>query len=99
MAKSPEITYSSDQGEDNTTLLSTAAQESGGEHYARSAGVEFMPSTWRIASFANNRIAQPTDRVVYIPGDWDLFHAGHVEILMKAKELGDFILVGVWPGD
>ena len=27
------------------------------------AGVEFMPSAWRMGSFANNRVAKPTDRV------------------------------------
>ncbi|KAF3487680.1 hypothetical protein F2Q69_00056148 [Brassica cretica] len=37
----------------------------------------------------------PDARVVYIAGAFDLFHAGHVEILRRARELGDFLLVGI----
>jgi ethanolamine-phosphate cytidylyltransferase len=33
-------------------------------------------------------------RVVYVPGVWDLFHVGHARFLEKARELGDFVLVG-----
>ncbi|GJN09574.1 hypothetical protein PR202_ga27613 [Eleusine coracana subsp. coracana] len=33
--------------------------------------------------------------VVYIDGAFDLFHAGHVEILRSARQLGDFLLVGI----
>ncbi|QHO49817.1 Ethanolamine-phosphate cytidylyltransferase [Arachis hypogaea] len=37
----------------------------------------------------------PDARIVYIDGAFDLFHAGHVEILKKARQLGDFLLVGI----
>ncbi|TVU27226.1 hypothetical protein EJB05_29823 [Eragrostis curvula] len=37
----------------------------------------------------------PDYRIVYIDGAFDLFHAGHVEILRLARELGDFLLVGI----
>ncbi|GJV27500.1 ethanolamine-phosphate cytidylyltransferase-like protein [Tanacetum coccineum] len=37
----------------------------------------------------------PNARVVYIDGAFDLFHAGHVEILKSARQLGDFLLVGL----
>ncbi|KAH0923560.1 hypothetical protein HID58_023578 [Brassica napus] len=37
----------------------------------------------------------PDARVVYIAGAFDLFHAGHVGILRRARELGDFLLVGI----
>ncbi|MCP5082359.1 MAG: adenylyltransferase/cytidyltransferase family protein [Alphaproteobacteria bacterium] len=33
--------------------------------------------------------------VVYISGSWDLFHVGHLNALKQAKELGDFLVVGV----
>ncbi|OMJ25616.1 Ethanolamine-phosphate cytidylyltransferase [Smittium culicis] len=35
------------------------------------------------------------DKVVYVDGGFDLFHAGHIEFLKKAKEMGDFLLVGI----
>lgn len=55
----------------------------------------FLPTARRINQFSNNTRPQPGDRVVYIDGAWDMFHAGHVEILKQAKELGDFLVVGV----
>ena len=33
--------------------------------------------------------------VVYIAGCWDLFHIGHLNVLEKAKALGDVLVVGV----
>merc|ERR1712195_262701 len=38
----------------------------------------------------------PKSKVVYINGGWDMFHAGHANILEKAKELGDYLLVGIY---
>ncbi len=32
--------------------------------------------------------------VVYTYGAWDLFHPGHVRFLTRARELGDFLIVG-----
>jgi ethanolamine-phosphate cytidylyltransferase len=34
-------------------------------------------------------------RVVYVDGSWDMFHAGHIDFLRQAKALGDVLLVGV----
>ena len=33
--------------------------------------------------------------VVYIAGCWDFCHNGHINILKKAKEMGDLLVVGV----
>lgn len=55
----------------------------------------FMPTSRRIVQFSSGKSAPPGARIVYIDGAFDLFHVGHVEILKKAKQAGDFLLVGV----
>jgi len=61
-------------------------------------GFQFAAITsQRLASFSNYpkvNLAHAKN-VVYIDGDWDLLHSGHVEILEKAKSLGDFVFAGV----
>jgi ethanolamine-phosphate cytidylyltransferase len=60
------------------------------------AGIsEFLPTTRRIMQFGNNKAPKATDKIVYICGAFDLFNAGHIEALKKAKEFGDFLIVGV----
>ncbi|KAG1364180.1 ethanolamine-phosphate cytidylyltransferase [Cocos nucifera] len=56
----------------------------------------FLPTSHRIVQFSNAKGPGPDARVVYIDGAFDLFHAGHVEILRCARQLGDFLLVGVY---
>ncbi|KAL5539824.1 hypothetical protein UlMin_042291 [Ulmus minor] len=55
----------------------------------------FLPTSRRIVQFSNGKGPQQDARIVYIDGAFDLFHAGHVEILRLARELGDFLLVGI----
>merc|ERR1711871_772722 len=56
---------------------------------------KFLPTTRRISQFANGTSPKPGDKVVYIDGSFDLFHPGHVAALKAAKELGDFLYVGM----
>jgi len=56
----------------------------------------YLPTSSRVAQFSNRRLPGKGDRVVYIAGDFDMFHIGHVGILEKARKLGDFLLVGIW---
>ncbi|KAL7096280.1 hypothetical protein ACP275_10G071300 [Erythranthe tilingii] len=56
----------------------------------------FLPTSRRIVQFSNGKGPGPNSRVVYIDGAFDIFHAGHVEILKSARQLGDFLLVGVY---
>jgi len=55
----------------------------------------FLTTSWRIAEFSNNKTPKDGDRIVYIDGSFDILHIGHIEALRKAKELGDFLFVGV----
>ena len=34
------------------------------------------------------------NKIVYTYGVWDLFHPGHAIVLSRAKQLGDFLIVG-----
>lgn len=56
----------------------------------------FLPTTRRLVQFAGTpRAPAPGDRVVYVDGTWDMFHAGHIETLHAARAKGDFLLVGI----
>lgn len=49
--------------------------------------------------FSNNKKPRPGDKIIYIDGSWDILHLGHIEILEKAKQLGDFLYVGVYDNE
>jgi ethanolamine-phosphate cytidylyltransferase len=44
---------------------------------------------------AGHKDPKPGDRVVYMDGAWDMFHAAHIETLRTARSMGDYLLVGV----
>lgn len=57
-----------------------------------------LPTMSRMAVFFGDRGKgiRPKTRVVYAPGEWDLFHAGHVRFLAAARSLGDFLIAGCY---
>jgi len=57
----------------------------------------FIMSAQRLSQFSNypNKRMENARNIVYIDGDFDFFHMGHMEILKRAKALGDFLLVGL----
>tara|TARA_Y100000589_G_C27084987_1_gene601341 strand:+ start:193 stop:696 length:504 start_codon:yes stop_codon:yes gene_type:complete len=36
-----------------------------------------------------------TKKIVYTYGAWDLVHPGHLKFLLRARSLGDFLVVGI----
>ena len=75
-----------------------AAASSPSRHADRSFVREskFLTTSRMLRLFASGCTAPPPGaRVVYVDGGWDMFHAGHVDFLRRARELGDFLIVGV----
>lgn len=83
---------------DAATDLNVADAEAGekSNDEVKSQLSHFLPTSRRIMQFSNGQAPSPGARVVYVDGTFDLFHAGHVEFLRSARQLGDFLLVGIY---
>ncbi|KAL6521283.1 Ethanolamine-phosphate cytidylyltransferase [Orobanche gracilis] len=88
--KSDEVCSEPSQADEFNSSQSSKSLSNGG-HISH-----FLPTSRRIVQFSNGMGPGPNSRVVYIDGAFDLFHAGHVEILKCARQLGDFLLVGIY---
>ncbi|KAJ2892640.1 choline phosphate cytidylyltransferase, partial [Coemansia aciculifera] len=55
----------------------------------------YLSTSKKIIQFSSGAEPKPGDRVVYVDGAFDLFHTGHIEFFKRARELGDYLLVGV----
>ncbi|CAG9580103.1 putative ethanolamine-phosphate cytidylyltransferase [Leishmania major strain Friedlin] len=55
-----------------------------------------LTTSRKIVQFSNNSSPKPGDRIVYVDGSFDLFHIGHIRVLQKARELGDYVIAGVY---
>ncbi|KAL0346866.1 UNVERIFIED_CONTAM: Ethanolamine-phosphate cytidylyltransferase [Sesamum calycinum] len=90
-AKSKEVCLESYGEFDNLNNTQLNRSLTNGGHISH-----FLPTSRRIVQFSNGKGPGPNSRVVYIDGAFDLFHAGHVEILKRARQHGDFLLVGIY---
>ena len=53
-----------------------------------------IQSRSELATFLNQKRA-PGQKIVFTNGCFDILHAGHVDLLEKARNLGDFLVVGI----
>ncbi|KAH8405189.1 hypothetical protein KR222_007935, partial [Zaprionus bogoriensis] len=56
---------------------------------------QFLPTTQKIIQFSDGKSPNPSDKIVYVAGAFDLFHVGHLDFLEKASKLGDYLIVGL----
>ena len=77
---------------DDPTWLTPCIEQTGLENNDSTAAVRT-----RNNSDAHHR--QPRPVVGYVPGGWDAFHIGHLNILRRAREQCDHLVVGVVTDD
>nr|GEZ17777.1 ribosomal protein [Tanacetum cinerariifolium] len=71
-------------------------QESARKNVERAFGVlQIVTQLVRANGLTCNSGPGPNARVVYIDGGFDLIHVGHIKIQKNARQLGDFLLVGI----
>jgi len=44
---------------------------------------------------SEQQIPNQTPRVGYVPGGFDMLHVGHINVLIAARDLCDYLVVGV----
>jgi ethanolamine-phosphate cytidylyltransferase len=74
----------------------SAITSNGPEVMKTPKGVKMLTTARRIAEFSSRRPVTDKDVVVYVDGAFDLFNVGHASTLKKARELGTYLIVGIY---
>eukprot|EP00698_Gefionella_okellyi_P018303 TRINITY_DN5470_c0_g1_i1.p1 TRINITY_DN5470_c0_g1~~TRINITY_DN5470_c0_g1_i1.p1 ORF type:complete len:399 (+),score=122.53 TRINITY_DN5470_c0_g1_i1:70-1266(+) len=90
LLQSPQVEESGIHPEDHLQVKSFH------ERSPYTALMNYIPTTRMITLFSDGRRPEPGQKVVYIDGAFDLFHLGHIEALRQCKQLGDFVIVGIY---
>lgn len=77
-------------------IQTTAESPSGSDPASSARSVKMLTTARRIAEFSSRRPVTEKDVVVYIDGAFDLFNVGHASTLKKARELGTYLIVGIY---
>lgn len=67
----------------------------GNGYIARTRVTKFLQTSNKILQFSEGKEPKAGDKIVYVSGDWDLFHPGHLDFLEAASKEGDYLIVGV----
>eukprot|EP00931_Biecheleriopsis_adriatica_P107447 TRINITY_DN81790_c0_g1_i1.p1 TRINITY_DN81790_c0_g1~~TRINITY_DN81790_c0_g1_i1.p1 ORF type:complete len:489 (-),score=112.33 TRINITY_DN81790_c0_g1_i1:77-1486(-) len=101
MSKEHLLSHSAQEEVPGTPQLLSERTEASPETAVSSIGAPIwtlLPTMSRMALFYSDRrrAAGGGTRVVYAPGEWDLFHIGHIRFLEQARRLGDVLIVGLY---
>ncbi|CAG9864346.1 unnamed protein product [Phyllotreta striolata] len=86
------------QGQYEYDVAKEHSSTMGQDSFARSPWTgcsQFLPTTQKIIQFSDGKPPKSSDRIVYVAGAFDLFHVGHLDFLEKAKQQGDYLIVGL----